>query len=96
VAKLRIGHAEHMTDLPWPITLSLFDKFVSTDKILFQKNYSLKTLSTSWNYKSKRNKMGLYLAVIKLTVKSPISLTQKLEVGKRLIPSILVELISQL
>jgi hypothetical protein len=40
--------------------------------------------------------MGLYLAVIKLTVKSPISLTQKLEVGKRLIPSILVELISQL
>jgi hypothetical protein len=40
--------------------------------------------------------MGLYLAVIELIVKSPISLTQKLKIGKKLMPSILGKLKSQL
>lgn len=96
VARLRIGHAEHMMDLLWLIKLSLFGQFISTNKILFQKNYNQKTLSASWDYKSKRNKMGLYLAVIELIVKSPISLTQKLKIGKKLMPSILGKLKLQL
>jgi hypothetical protein len=92
VTKLRIGNAEHMADLLWLIKLSLIGQFISTDKILFQKNYNQKTLSASWDYKSKKNKIGLYPAVLELIMINSISLTQKLRLGKKLIRRVLNKL----
>jgi len=95
VAKLRIGNAEHMADLLWLIKLSFLGQFVSTNKLLFQKNYHSKTLSATWDYKSKKNKLGLYLAIVELVVRSPLSLNQKLKTAKKLIPFILVKIKNQ-
>ena len=92
VTKLRIGNAEHMADLLWLIKLSLIGQFISTDKILFQKNYNQKTLSASWDYKSKKNKIGLYPAVLELIMINSISLTQKLKLGKKLVRWVLNKL----
>ncbi|WP_425638255.1 glycosyltransferase family 2 protein [Algoriphagus yeomjeoni] len=96
VAKLRIGNPEHMADLLWMIKLSFHGQFISTNKVLFQKNYNSKTLSASWDFMSKKNKVGIYLAIAEEIVKSPLSLKEKLKIGKKILPGLLVKVKNQL
>jgi hypothetical protein len=79
VKYLRFGEKEFALDLIWLIKLASWGPFVCSDKVLFEKFYSKKTLSGSWKYNFK-NRSAVYLAIAEETFSFQIAFIEKTRV----------------
>ncbi|WP_111669124.1 glycosyltransferase family 2 protein [Algoriphagus litoralis] len=59
---LRFGEKEFALDLIWLIKMAALGPFVCSDQVLFEKFYTVKTLSVQWKYNFK-NRSAVYLAM---------------------------------
>jgi glycosyltransferase involved in cell wall biosynthesis len=85
ISKLQLGDPEFTADLLWLIKVSFYGNFVATGKVLFQKNYTPKTVSASWNKEDKKNKAGLSFGIIQLILNSPLSIIEKIRISRSLV-----------
>lgn len=76
---LRFGEKEFALDLIWLIKLAGHGRFVCADKVLFEKFYSNKTLSGSWQYNF-TNRLAVYVAILEVVLTLPISASDKLRI----------------
>jgi glycosyltransferase involved in cell wall biosynthesis len=80
----RFGEKEFALDLIWLIKLASLGMFVCADKVLFEKNYSKKTLSGQWKYNF-INRSAVYLAMTEVVFQLPISGVEKLKIFKSIL-----------
>jgi hypothetical protein len=64
VAKLLFGEKEFSVDLVWLVKMAFQGEFVTSKRILLQKNYLDKSLSASWSHNS-INKTALWVAILR-------------------------------
>lgn len=73
---LRFGEKEFALDLIWLIKLASWGPFICSDKVLFEKFYSEKSLSGAWKYNFV-NRSAVYLAMAETTMSLAISPIEK-------------------
>ncbi|WP_262696700.1 glycosyltransferase family 2 protein [Algoriphagus lacus] len=76
VKPLRFGEKEFALDLIWLIKMASQGPFVCADRILFEKNYSQKTLSGQWKYNF-INRSAVYLAMAEEVIKMSLPISEK-------------------
>ena len=72
----RFGEKEFALDLIWLIKLASLGPFVCSDKVLFEKHYSKKTLSGQWKYNFV-NRSAVYLSMAEEVFRLPLPANEK-------------------
>lgn len=76
---LRFGEKEFALDLVWLVKMAAYGRFVCADRVLFEKVYSNKTLSGSWQYNTK-NRLAVYVAILELVLTLPLDVRDKVAI----------------
>jgi hypothetical protein len=76
---LRFGEKEFALDLIWLIKLAGLGQFICSNKVLFEKFYSKKSLSGSWKYNFV-NRSAVYLAIAEETLSIPVRSIEKVRI----------------
>ena len=83
IHKLSFGEPEFSMDLISILKMGFYGPFATSDKILLKKIYRKNSVSIGWKHNSK-NKAALWIRIFKEIKKSPLSLTEKEALRRRL------------
>ncbi len=84
LSPLPFGEPEYSVDLVWMVKMALQGEFVTSEKILLEKNYLKDSVSSGWKHSS-FNRFALWTSILSEIRKSKITPNNKKEIWKMLL-----------